>query len=63
MKLLFTLGDNDFENVSVNKLKGHWLDTSPLITILTTIIDGTMLCKSKLRDACILPNLRNVDNN
>jgi len=63
MRLLFTLGDNDFENVSVNKLKAHWLDTSPLITILTTIIDGTMLCKTKLRDACILPNLRNVDNN
>jgi hypothetical protein len=64
MRLLLTLlGDNDFENVSVNKLKAHQLDTSPLITILTIVIDGTMLCKTKLGNACILPNLRNVDNN
>jgi hypothetical protein len=62
MKLLFALVDNDFENVSV-KLKAHQLDTSLLITILTTIVDGTMLCKTKLGDACILPNLRNVNNN
>ncbi len=63
MRLLFTLGDNDFENASVNKLRAHWLDISPLITILTIVIDNTMLCKTKLGDACILPNLRNVDNN
>ncbi len=63
MRLLFTLGDNDFENVSVNKLKAHQLDASPLITILTIVIDGNMLCKTKLGDACIPPNLRNVRNN
>lgn len=62
MRLLFALVDNDFENVSV-KLKAHKLDTSPLITILTRVIDGTILCKTKLGDACILPNLRNLDNN
>jgi hypothetical protein len=63
MRLLFTLNDNDFENVNVNKLKAHQLHTSPLIMILTIIIDGTMLCKTKLINACILPNVRNADNN